>query len=72
MKCKDIDMFGQGGGIVEADETNIGRDPDVEPSRLAIPNMDHVVFLVEPTTFPLTSIVCTGNLGAVSVGDLIA
>jgi transposase-like protein len=72
MKGNDIDMFGQGGGMVEVDETYIGRDPDVEPSRLAIRNMNQVVSLIDRTSGRSASVVFTGNLSAASVGKLIA
>lgn len=49
MKSDDDCDFGSGGGIVEADETFIGRDPDAPPSRLPIRNMNQIVALIDRT-----------------------
>jgi transposase-like protein len=72
MDSNNNDLFGQGGGMVEADETFIGRDPDATPSRMAIRNMNQIVSLVDRNTGRSTSIVFTGNLSAVEVGKLLA
>ena len=45
MRSGDLAPFGSGGGIVESDETFIGRDPDAAPSKMAIRNMNAVTRL---------------------------
>ena len=72
MKDDTIGNFGAGGGVVEADETYIGRDPDAEPSRLAIRNMNQIVALIDRATGRSASVVFTGNLSAESVGQIVA
>ena len=72
MKSEDNGGFGSGGGIVEADETFIGRDPDAPPSRLPIRNMNQIVALIDRNTGRSTSVVFTGNLNADSVGAIVA
>jgi transposase-like protein len=72
MKSNDGGMFGEGGGMVEADETFIGKDPDVPQSRLPIRNMMQVVSLIDRETGRASSVVFTGNLSAEAVGKIVA
>jgi transposase-like protein len=72
MQSNDGGMFGEGGGMVEADETFIGRDPDATPSRLPIRNMMKVVSLIDRETGRASSVVFTGNLSAEAVGKIVA
>ncbi|SEQ56473.1 IS1595 family transposase [Sphingobium sp. YR768] len=65
-------LMGQGGGVVEADETFIGRDPDAPPSRMAIRNMMQVVSLIDRETGRASSIVFTGDMSAASIGPVLA
>jgi len=50
MRAGELAPFGSGGGIVESDETFIGRDPDATPSAMAIRNMNAVLTLVDRDT----------------------
>lgn len=68
----DGGLMGSGGGIVEADETFIGRDPDAAPSRMAIRNMMQVVSLIDRSTGRASSIVFTGDMNAASIGPVLA
>jgi transposase-like protein len=61
--------MGGDGGIVEADETFIGRVPG--NSRMAIHNMNKVVSLVERSTGRATSIVFTGHFSAATIGAVL-
>lgn len=65
-------LMGQGGGVVEADETFIGRDPDAPSSRMAIRNMMQVVSLIDRETGRASSIVFTGDMSAASIGPVLA
>jgi transposase-like protein len=47
MRSGDLDRFGSGGGIVEADETFIGREPGVAPAAKAYHHKMKVVALVD-------------------------
>lgn len=72
MKNDTIGDFGAGGTMVEADETFIGRDPDVAPSRHPYRHLNKVVALVDRATGRSASVVFTGNLSADSVGQIVA
>jgi len=50
MRDGELAPFGGAGGVVEADETFIGRDPDAEPSKMAIRNMNAVMTLIDRDT----------------------
>jgi transposase-like protein len=72
MKADDFGPFGVGGGIVEADETYIGRKIGVPRSAMAIRNMHQVVALVDRTTGRSAAVVFNGNVSAESVGRIVA
>ena len=72
MQSDDQGGFGIGGGIVEVDETFIGRDPDAPVSRMPIRNMNKVISLIDRNTGRAASVVFTGNLSASSVGAIVA
>jgi transposase-like protein len=65
----DTTPMGGGGGVVEADETYIGRVPG--NSRTAIHNMNKVISLVDRATGRATSIVFTGHFSAETVGQIL-
>jgi transposase-like protein len=62
--------MGSGGGMVEVDETFIGRVPG--DSKMAINNMNKVVSLVDRATGRATSIVFEGSFSAKSIGPILA
>ncbi len=64
--------FGAGGGMVEADETFIGRDPDVAQSRHPNRHLNKVVALIDRNTGRSASVVFTGTLSADGVGQIVA
>ena len=66
----DNGPMGGDGGVVEADETFIGRVPG--NSRMAIHNMNKVVSLVERATGRATSVVFTGHFSAASIGKVLS
>lgn len=72
MRNDDHGGFGLGGGIVEVDETFIGRDPEAPVSRMPIRNMNKVISLIDRNTGRAASVVFTGNLSASSVGAIVA
>ena len=49
MRDGSLAPFGGGGGVVEADETFIGRDPDAAPKRRGSAQQDAVLTLVDRT-----------------------
>jgi transposase-like protein len=65
----DNGPMGGDGGIVEADETFIGRVPG--NSRMAIHNMNKVVSLIERATGRATSVVVTGFINSGTVGKVL-
>lgn len=65
----DNGPMGGDGGIVEADETFIGRIPG--ESRMAIHNMNKVVSLVERSTGRATSTVVFGQINSGTVGKIV-
>jgi len=64
----DTGPMGGGGGMVEADETYIGRVSG--SSRMAIHNMNKVVSLVDRVTGRATSVVFTGSINSGSIGKI--
>jgi len=62
--------MGSGDGMVEVDETYIGRVPG--ESKTAIHNMNKVVSLVDRATGRATSIVFEGNFSAKSIAPILA
>ncbi|KQN25890.1 transposase [Sphingomonas sp. Leaf33] len=62
--------MGSGGGMVEVDETFIGRVPG--NSRMAIHNMNKVVSLVDRVTGRATSVVFTGHFNFKAMSAIIA
>lgn len=69
MKSNDTAPMGSGGGMVEVDETFLGRVPG--NSRMAMHNMNKVVALVDRTTGRATSIVFTGHFSHKSIGPIL-
>lgn len=72
MRTGDLAPMGSGGGVVEIDETFIGRDPEAPKSRMAIRQMNKVVALIDRTTGRSTSMVFTGNLSAATVAPIVS
>ncbi|MDB5679825.1 IS1595 family transposase [Sphingomonas bacterium] len=69
MKVEGGDLFGTGGGFVEADETFIGHTGGT--SRMAIHNMNKVVSLIDRNTGRASSVVFTGFFSSASIGAAI-
>ncbi len=57
MRDGELGPMGGAGGIVEADETFFGRDPDAAPNRTPIRNMNAIMTLVDRTSGRARSIV---------------
>ena len=72
MRTGGLDPMGSGGGVVEIDETFIGRDPDAPKSRMPIRQMNKVVALIDRTTGRSTSMVFNGNLSAATVAPIVS
>jgi transposase-like protein len=72
MKSDSIGGFGSGGGIVEIDETFIGKDVDMPKSRMPFRNMNKVVSLIDRSTGRASSLVFNGNLSAAGLKPIIA
>lgn len=72
MRTGGLASMGGGGGVVEIDETFIGRDPDAPKSRMAIRQMNKVVSLIDRTTGRSTSMVFNGNLTAVAAAPIVS
>ena len=70
MTSDDNTPMGSGGGMVEVDETYIGRVPN--NSRMAIRNMNKIISLVDRSTGRATSIVFEGTFSAASVAPILA
>ncbi|RYY22913.1 MAG: IS1595 family transposase [Sphingomonadales bacterium] len=66
----DDTPMGGDGGMVEVDETYVGRVPG--ESRMAIHNKNKVFSLVERNTGRATSIVFTGHFSAASIAPILA
>lgn len=62
--------MGSGGGMVEVDETFIGRNGG--DSRMAIRNMNQIVSLVDRATGRAASIVVFDKLGSKSIGPILS
>lgn len=62
--------MGSGGGMVEVDETFIGRTGG--DSRMAIRNMNKIVSLVDRTTGRAASVVVFDTLGSKSIGPILS
>lgn len=69
MMPTDTTPMGSGGGMVEVDETFIGRVPG--KSRMAMHNMNKVVALVDRTTGRATSVVFTGHFSHKNIGPIL-
>lgn len=72
MDSDDLGGFGTGGGIVEIDETFIGRDPDAPLSRMPIRNMNKVISLIDRSSGRAASVVFTGNFSAAAIAPIVA
>src|SRR6185437_10255289 len=73
MRDGELAPFGGGGGIVELDETFIGRDPDAKPSAMAIRNMNAVMTLVDRTSGRARCIVMpVDHLNAAEVAAILS
>ncbi|HEY1929043.1 MAG TPA: IS1595 family transposase [Caulobacteraceae bacterium] len=59
MVSPDTTKFGGNGGVVEVDETFIGKNPDVKPTKLASTSMNKVLTLVDRSTGRARSMVVT-------------
>jgi transposase-like protein len=70
MRCGGLAPFGQGGGMVEVDETYIGVNPDVPKSKMAIRNMNTVMTLVDRDTGRSRSMV-VDHLDAAKVAEIL-
>jgi hypothetical protein len=57
MKAEQLPPMGSGGGMVEVDETYYGKNPNAEPSRMAIRNMNTVMTLIDRETGEARSLV---------------
>ena len=71
MRCGDLAPFGQGGGMVEVDETFIGQNPDAPKSKMPIRNMNTVMTLVDRETGRARSIV-VDHLNAANVAEILS
>ncbi|MEL6876674.1 MAG: IS1595 family transposase [Pseudomonadota bacterium] len=72
MRTGGLAPMGGGGGVVEIDETFIGRDPDAPKSRMPIRQMNKVVALIDRSTGRSTSMVFNGNLTAAAVAPIVS
>ena len=72
MRTGGLAPMGGNGGVVEIDETFIGRDPDAPKSRMAIRNMNKVISLIDRTTGRSASVVFNGSLSAAEVAPIVA
>lgn len=70
MRCGELAPFGQGGGMVEADETFIGQNPDAPKSKMAIRNMNTVMTLIDRDTGRARSMV-VDHLNAANVAEIL-
>jgi transposase-like protein len=70
MTTEDTGDMGSGGGMVEVDETYIGRIPG--ENRTAIRNKNAIISMVDRATGRATSIVFTGAMNAASVAPILA
>jgi transposase-like protein len=72
MRTGGLAPMGGNGGVVEIDETFIGRDPDAPKSRMPIRNMNKVISLIDRSTGRSASVVFTGNLSAAAIAPIVA
>jgi transposase-like protein len=72
MRTGGLAPMGGNGGVVEIDETFIGRDPDAPKSRMAIRNMNKVISLIDRSTGRSASVVFNGNLSAAAIAPIVA
>ncbi len=72
MRTGGLAPMGGNGGVVEIDETFIGRDPDAPKSRMPIRNMNKVISLIDRSTGRSASVVFNGNLSAAAVAPIVA
>lgn len=61
MRTVALVPFGMGGGVVEADETFFGQNPDAPSGRMAIRNMNMVMTLVDRSSGAARSFVIDGS-----------
>jgi transposase-like protein len=71
MRDGELAPFGGGGGMVEVDETYIGRNPDAPKSRVPIRNMNAVMTLVDRETGHARSMV-VDHLNAPKVAEILS
>ena len=67
-----LDPFGTNGGMVEVDETFIGRDPEAPKSRMPIRNMNKVISLIDRQTGRAASVVFNGNMSVAAIAPIVA
>ncbi|HEX4097359.1 MAG TPA: IS1595 family transposase, partial [Caulobacteraceae bacterium] len=72
MRDGELAPFGSGGGVVEADETFIGRDPDAPPSRTPIRNMNAVMTLVERGGRARSIVMPVDGLNAAQIATILS
>jgi len=69
MRSGDLAPFGGAGGMVEVDETYIGRNPDAPKSKMAIRNMNAVMTLIDLDTGRARSMV-VDDLSPANVAEI--
>ena len=70
MRCGELAPFGQGGGMVEVDETYIGVNPNAPKSKMALRNMNTVMTLIDRETGRARSMV-VDHLDAAKVAEIL-
>lgn len=70
MRSGDLSPFGTNGGMVEVDETFIGKDPDVPVSKFALRSMNAVVTLIDRDSGRARSMV-VDNLTTAAVTEIL-
>lgn len=70
MQADIIGPMGGDGGVVEADETFFGRDPEAKPSRTPIRNMNKIVTLLDHATGQTRSIIVK-EINKTVIGDIL-
>jgi transposase-like protein len=70
MRSGDLAPFGGAGGMVEVDETYIGRNPDAPKSKMAIRNMNAVMTLIDRDTGRARSMV-VDDLSPANVAEIL-
>lgn len=71
MRSGELAPFGQGGGVVEVDETFYGQNPKAPKSKMAIRNMNPILTLVDRNTGRAKSIVLE-KLDVNQVGQILS